>query len=133
MKTKMANNSLISYKTADIKGTKLVILEALRKYGRLSAFEIVDITGLPLQSVTGRINDLRYKFQLIVADGSERNRTKYRLREDGELPDTRQTALVIDKDMLEVLESIDGEIIADNGLLINGKKYYSIDEIFKLI
>jgi hypothetical protein len=87
MKTRITENSIEAFLQSDKKTGCKRIYEALKLRGSSTYTELVFYTGLKLPTVTGRLNDLRYKFKLIVADGSKNDKTLYRLRKDGEPAD----------------------------------------------
>lgn len=90
MKTRMAETSLQAFEATNKSRDKSIILRCLTNYGYLmSAKRIADLTGLDLETVNGRIYDLRYKHGLIVADGVGNKRTLYRLRRPDEAPDVQ--------------------------------------------
>jgi len=63
------------------------VLEAFIRGERLTAYEVAERCSLPLHTVTGRINELRYDYWYIIKDGTKDGRSLYRLRREGENPD----------------------------------------------
>lgn len=87
MKTRITENSIEAFLKSDKKTGCKRIYGALKLRGSSTYTELVFYTRLKIPTVTGRIYDLRYKFQLIVADGSKDGKALYRLRKDGEPAD----------------------------------------------
>ena len=128
----MSENSLISNHRVDKVSQKKKILQVFKKGYKIGATTVSDLTGIPLGTVTARINELRYEDGLIVKVGDDpRNRSIYRLRKEGEPIDTRDLSkyerLVKDltglKAKLERLDTLPKETVLgliDN--LINNPK-----------
>jgi len=89
MKTRVAETSIEAFLKSDRQTGCKRIYEALKLRGPSTYTELVFYTGLKISTATGRIYDLRYKFQLIVADGIKNGKTIYRLRKQDEKPDER--------------------------------------------
>ena len=112
--------SLDAYAKTDKATGRDRVTTALINRGASTYSELVYYTGMKLPSVVGRINELRYEYQTVIADGKRNGKTIYRLRKDNEPPDDRpkkQIELLIE-DLIEFADNSD---------------YYTAEEIFKII
>ena len=90
METRMSENSLIANHRVDKVSQKKKILQVYKKGYKIGATTVSDLTGIPLGTVTARINELRYEDGLIIKVGDDhRNRSIYKLRTD-EPKDSRE-------------------------------------------
>ena len=137
MKTRIQEQSLNAFPKAETQIGK--VYEVFKKGYKLSYQNVADLTGLPIPTVVGRINSLRFKYGLIVADGKDlKNRNIYRLRKQGEPMDVEQEKNIeISAEILEILMSmaLSGKkiLLSYDKFIINGEKVEpNADKLFEL-
>ena len=90
MKTRMSESSIAAFIKSDRKTALKKVYNCISIIeGGATYEEIHRFTNIKHATITGRINELRYDYQLVVADGSISGKTLYRLRKFGEAPDER--------------------------------------------
>lgn len=93
MKTRMNEVSIDAFFETDKSEKRKKVLEVIKKFEAsdyyITSHFIARVASMPLQTVTGRINELRYDYGLIKVDGKCKRNTTYRLRKPDEEPDER--------------------------------------------
>jgi len=90
MKTRITETSIEAFLNSDKRTGCKRVYEALKLRQSATYSELVFYTGMKLPAVVGRINQLRYDYKLIVADGIKNGKNLYRLRLENEPPDIRE-------------------------------------------
>ena len=97
METRMTKTSLDAYSSVELNKRQQEVLSIFETGLRYTAKEVASRLHYPINRVTGRINELRFIKQLIVADGTKKvgkvRETLYRLRKKDELPDKRPLSI----------------------------------------
>ena len=117
MKKRMTKTSVDAFIKSDRKTGCKKVYNALQLRGASTYSELVFYTGLKVLTVLGRINQLRYEHELVVADGERNGKTVYRLRKECEpadvMPKSKIEQLIDEIEMLCKNKDVQEEFVCN--------------------
>jgi hypothetical protein len=97
METRMTKTSIDAYNSVELNKRQNEVVTVFNTGLRYTAKEVASRLHYPINRVTGRINELRFVKQVLVADGTKKvgkvRETLYRLRRQNEDADKRPLSI----------------------------------------
>ena len=104
MKTRINNNSLQAFREYANKNSNILkIFQTIESAGYITARDISDKTGLPINIVAGRVNELMYDKQAITIHSNINNRSVYKIRTETDPLNVRPESARDKLDRIELL------------------------------